>query len=158
MSARTAPLPALVLGGAGLLPFVALALFAAFDSGAHHTLLLTALAEYAAIILSFVGALQWGYAVRRDARGVQAWLQYGWSVTPALIAWLSLQLPSRAGLQMQAAALCACFVVDNAMARVDRIPEWFNSLRGVLTVVAALSLLATSLWLPRDMRTGGILW
>jgi len=59
---------------------------------------------------------------------------------------------------MQAAALCACFVVENAMARLDRIPEWFKSLRGMLTVVAALSLLATSLWLPGDMRTGGILW
>jgi len=137
---------------------VALALLAAFDSGAHRTFLLTALTEYAAIILAFVGALQWGYAVRRDARGIQAWLQYGWSVMPALIAWLSLQLPTRAGLMMQAAALCACFVVENAMARLDRIPEWFKSLRGMLTVVAALSLLATSLWLPGDMRTGGILW
>ncbi len=158
MSARTAPLPALVLGGAGLLPFVGLALLVAFDSGAHRTLLLTALTEYAAIILSFVGALQWGYAVRRDARGVQAWLQYGWSVTPALIAWLSLQLPIRAGLMLQAAALCACFAVEDTIARVDWIPEWFKSLRGLLTVVAALSLLATSLWLPGDMRTGGISW
>jgi hypothetical protein len=38
---------------------------------------LNALLCYGVVILTFVGALHWGYAVKRDARGLGAWIQYG---------------------------------------------------------------------------------
>ncbi|MEO6564439.1 MAG: DUF3429 domain-containing protein [Casimicrobiaceae bacterium] len=134
----------LVLGAGGVAPFVGLGLLAALES-AWYAYWLNALALYGAVILSFVGALHWGYAVRRDARGASAWMQYGWSVLPSLVAWASLQLPVWTSLQVQAAMLVACLVMDRVFARVDSVPSWMMQLRALLTVVATLSLVGASL-------------
>ena len=128
------PAPALVLGVGGLAPFVGFALLAALEP-TWYAYWLNALALYGAVILSFVGALHWGYAVRRDARGASGWMQVGWSVLPALVAWASLQLPVWTGLRVQAAMLVACFVMDRILARIDPVPSWLMQLRAVLTLV-----------------------
>ena len=78
--------PAVTLGIAGLLPFVGLAVLIGWGSDTWYGYWLTALSYYGAIILAFVGALHWGYALKRAARGGTAWLQYGFSVAPALVA------------------------------------------------------------------------
>ena len=127
---RRAPLPALVAGLAGLLPFI----------GSASLYLLTAeerwlevLRAYAAVIASFVGALQWGYAVRDCLAGASAWRAYGWSVLPALAAWVSLLLPVPIGLQLLATTLLLCLVVDHAFARARPGPAWLLPLRTALT-------------------------
>ncbi len=139
------PLPALLLGAGGLLPFVGLALLAAAGPVASHVYWLTALSNYGAVILAFVGALHWAYAVKRGAEGREAWLQYGASVLPALLAWLSLLFPVWTALRLQAVALLACYAFDRAMQRVDPVPPWFLRLRAALSGIAAVSLLAASL-------------
>ena len=111
---RSAPLAVLVLGMAGLLPFI--------GSAGLYLLMaeerwLEVLRAYAAVIASFVGALQWGYAVRDGLEGASAWRAYGWSVLPALAGWVSLLLPVPIGLQLLAATLLLCLVVDRAFAR-----------------------------------------
>jgi len=138
------PLPALLLGAGGLMPFVGLALLAAVGPVASHVYWLTALSYYGAVILAFVGALHWAYAVKRGVEGQEAWLQYGASVLPALLAWLSLLFPVWTALQLQAGALLACYAFDRAMNGVDPVPPWFLRLRAVLSGVAALSLFAAS--------------
>jgi hypothetical protein len=137
--------PALVLGTGGLIPFVGLALLAAVGPAADHVYWLTALSYYGAVILSFVGALHWAHALRRNAAGQGAWIQYGFSVLPPLLAWLSLLFPVWTALQLQALALLACYAFDRVMARIDPLPPWFMRLRAALTGVAAASLLAASL-------------
>lgn len=139
------PAPAVILGVAGLVPFVGLTAIAAFAPVPYYAFVLYALLGYGAVILSFVGALHWGYAVKRGARGAQAWMQYGWSVLPALAAWLSLLVPVWTGLRLQAGALVACYVFDRVMGRYDPNPRWLLRLRAALTVVAAVSLTIASL-------------
>jgi Protein of unknown function (DUF3429) len=129
-----------VLGFAGLVPFVALAIMIQLGPGTWYVYWMTALSYYGAVILTFVGALQWAYAVKRSARGGSARLQYGFSVTPALIAWLSLLLPVWTAMQLQAGGLLVCYAFDRNMARFDPVPAWFLRMRAVLTLVAAASL------------------
>ncbi|MEP7329395.1 MAG: DUF3429 domain-containing protein [Betaproteobacteria bacterium] len=137
------PTPALVLGVGGLLPFIGLALLTTL-APMWYAYWLNALTLYGAVILSFVGALHWGFAVRRNARGTLGWMQYGWSVLPALVAWASLQLPVWTGLRVQAAMLIACLVMDRVLARADPVPSWLMQLRAVLTIVATIALLGAS--------------
>ncbi len=100
MSVYTAPLdalrPALLFGVAGLVPFVELARLNALDPTSAVTLL-QALATYGAGILGLVCAPHWSYPLRRarDTRGRSrlTLMQYWWSVLPARVGWLALQLP-----------------------------------------------------------------
>jgi Protein of unknown function (DUF3429) len=75
--ADTAPPAALVFGLGGLIPFIGLATLALFGSPAFRADAMLTLANYSATIVSFVGALHWGYAVRDDARGANAWARCG---------------------------------------------------------------------------------
>jgi len=142
---RAAPTPAIVLGFSGLLPFAVLTLVVACAPFSWHEFFAELLLHYGAVILSFVGALHWGYAVSAGARSEQAWMQYGWSVVPCLIAWMSLQLAASSALRLQAATLVACFLMELLLARFESLPAWMISLRAVLTLLAATCLLLASL-------------
>ncbi len=141
---QPAPSAALILGLGGLVPFVGLAAAVGLGPGTWYVYWLVALSHYGAVILTFVGALHWGYALKRSARGGDAWLQYGFSVAPALLAWLSLLFPVWTALRLQAIGLLICYGVDRAMARTDPVPAWFLKFRAVLTLVGAASLLFAS--------------
>lgn len=132
------PTPALVLGAGGLIPFVGAT---ALHVLTHDPRWLALLTSYGAVILSFVGALHWGYAVRDAPTGVHAWWRYGWSVVPALLAWLCLMLPASTAAPVLAAGLVACLVVDECLARGLGMPVWFLPLRRVLTAGGAASLM-----------------
>lgn len=146
MNAATPIAPAAaVLGAAGLLPFITLAALAALGPVTWYVYSLTALSQYGAVILTFVGALHWGYALHRGARGQAAWLQYGFSVVPALLGWMSLFFDVWTALRMQAVALLGCYAFDLVMTRIDPVPAAFLRLRAVLTVTGVASLLLASL-------------
>lgn len=138
------PKAAIVLGVGGLLPFLGLAALTALGPVNWYVYWLTALSHYGAIILTFVGALHWAYALKRGAQGQDAWLQYGYSVVPALLAWLSLLFDVWTALRMQAATLLACYAFDMVMARIDPLPSGFLRLRAVLTLTGAAALLLAS--------------
>ncbi len=144
---QAAPLSpaAIVLGAGGLIPFIGLAALTALGPVTWYVYWLTALSQYGAVILTFVGALHWGYALKRGAQGSTAWLQYGFSVVPALLAWVSLSFDVWTALRMQAAALLACYGFDMAMTRVDAVPAAFLKLRAVLTLTGATALIVASL-------------
>jgi len=145
MRLAPASTPALALGIGGLIPFVGLAALAAFGPGAWRDQSLTALAGYGAVILSFVGALHWAYALKRSPGQGEAWLQYGYSVAPALAAWLTMLLPVTMALRLQAVGLLVSYLFDRGMARYDPVPKWFLRMRAVLTLVGAASLGLASL-------------
>jgi hypothetical protein len=144
MPELSASAPVLILGIGGLVPFVGLAAVIALGPQTWYVYWMVALSHYGAVILTFVGALQWAYALKRSARGSAAWLQYGFSVTPALIAWLSLLFPVWTALQLQAGGLLVCYAFDRNMARFDPVPAWFLRMRAVLTLVGAASLTLAS--------------
>lgn len=135
------PLPALIIGAAGLLPFFALAAGIMLFPEPNLSYYLSWLTQYGALIVSFVGALQWGLVMRSAQAGVG--LQsaaFGWSVCPALIAWVALQLPQYEGIYLLAALFVLCLMMDWRFARRHALPRWFMRLRGALTAGAVLSL------------------
>ena len=85
--ATPAPRRVALLGYGGLLPFIATALGSVLD-GSHAPFWLDAQIAYGAVILSFVGALHWGFAMlAADLDDAERDARYLWSVIPALLAW-----------------------------------------------------------------------
>ncbi|MBK9243678.1 MAG: DUF3429 domain-containing protein [Burkholderiales bacterium] len=87
------------LGMLGLLPFFALAVLAWLpDSAAAGSLAIASLARlslaaYAAVILSFLGAVHWGLALSgAEMRLPLARQSLLWGVMPSLLGWLALVL------------------------------------------------------------------
>lgn len=83
------PKLALLLGYAGLVPFVSGALGIWVVPEGWRPLVLAALLDYAAVILAFMGAIHWGLAMRAQEAGEAAQLQLGLSVVPPLLGWQS---------------------------------------------------------------------
>jgi len=129
------------LGYGGLIPFVGLAAAAMFSTSAHIWLI-HALLDYAAVILSFVGALHWGFAMTlpnldpRLQRGL-----YAWSVVPSLLAWMLLMLPPLAAGIGFVIAFVLHLLRDLNLARHTTLPRWYLPLRLRLTTVASFSIL-----------------
>ncbi|MEX0960088.1 MAG: DUF3429 domain-containing protein [Burkholderiales bacterium] len=140
------PLQALILGFAGLIPFFALALAAWVSSPDNAALATRYLAYYGAVILSFVGALHWGFAMALPIDAFERGRIYGWSVCPALAAWFALLLPTAGGLALIAVMFLLHYRMDRRVARLTVLPAWYLKLRLWLTLGAVAALLAA---LPR---------
>ncbi len=140
-------LPPLVawLGYGGLLPFAAAALGTLLDP-THRVLWQQALLGYGAVILSFVGALHWAFAMREDEAA--AGPLYLWSVVPALAGWAALLLPlllthgAVLGAVLLIGAFGAHYGQDRRLARRLTLPPWYLPLRLHLSIGASLGLAA----------------
>jgi steroid 5-alpha reductase family enzyme len=134
------PLPARSLGLAGLIPFWACALGLALFPGAGVApeTLLRAQVAYGAVILTFLGGVHWGVALRQA--GAPSWLRLAWGVTPSLIAWCALLLPPRNGLGLLAFGLAIAFGVDLRTLAEGIAPDWYPRLRRILTTGALAAL------------------
>jgi hypothetical protein len=152
------PLPALVLGLAGLLPFLALSLQVAAGWPLSPRMTgpaLYALKIYAAVILSFLGGVHWGLAMSRPpgAASQATWLSYCVSVLPALcgwgvVAWLDAPAGNRVALLALAAAFAALLACDLNAVAAGEAPRWYVRLRLVLTVVVVACLGAAAMFGP----------
>jgi hypothetical protein len=145
---RGCPVPAWPrrLGAAGALPFLALGVLAWF-AGPWQVTVLHALLAYGAVILSFVGALHWGFAVlAADLAEPVRRRTYAWSVVPALLAWVALLLPPTWAIVMLLAGLWAHYAQDVRLVGALPLPEWYLPLRLGLTSAASLGLVLG--WLP----------
>jgi len=136
------PVPARILGFAGLIPFwgAALAPFALPDQAGFW---LSAQTAYAAVILAFMGAVHWGLQMASD-QPATAWARYGGSVVPPLVGWVALLLPPVPGLLLFAAAFAGLYAFDLREARAGRAPGWYPALRLPLTAMVVLALLVTA--------------
>lgn len=137
----TMPRLPLFLGLAGLVPFVALALAIATGSGWRLgiTMMASMLAQYAAVILAFLGGIRWGLALRLPV-GLRRSTLFVLSVIPALTGWFALALKRPFDLAVLALALLSLGLADQALSRDGTAPAWFGRLRLILTFVAVLSL------------------
>ena len=107
-----------------------------------------ALATYGAIILSFLGGIQWGFATGHAyaARENDALLRrLSVSVLPSLVAWTALLAPREPGLVILAGAFLLVLLVDIRAAGSNRAPAWYPSLRWPLTLLVVASLLVATL-------------
>ncbi len=132
------------LGYGGLVPFVGLAaanLKGVAPAAASHAML-----AYGALILSFVGALHWAFAMVLPGvlESRRNWM-YVWSTVPALLAWPALLLEPGVGAVILVAAFAIHYLQDRRLVALGSLPGWYLPLRLRLSFVAILCLLAPGL-------------
>ena len=134
----------LALGLFGLVPFIALALAVALQMRDVAGLdAAVALLGYGATILSFLGGVHWGLALRHPSADVRNALYVG-AMIPPLWAWAGLLVGGAAGLGLMAAGLAAHGVLDGLRATRFAAPRWYPRLRTLLSVLATVATLAAA--------------
>ena len=134
-----------LLGYGGLLPFIFLALLIPFSLD-YRTLFEIALVNYGAVILSFVGALHWGFAMTvQDISAEQRRDRFIWSVIPALTAWVATLLPMPLGCLLLVIGFVGHFLQDRRLLRVISLPAWYLPMRLRLTLVASVCLMLAAM-------------
>ena len=137
------PKPAVLLGAFGLFPFLALGAISVF--GPVHAIenALGALAAYGAIILSFLGGAHWGFCIAGSKScSPETTFRLMASVTPSIVAWLSLLGPTEISLYVLSCAFVAMLIFDIWSARHGWAPAWYPVLRWPLSIGAVISSLA----------------
>jgi hypothetical protein len=130
------------LGYGGLLPFLALVALTYVDCERAmfwHGIL----RAYAALILSFVGALHWGFAMllgqlsapQRNAR-------LAWSVVPCLIAFAALIANSVFGDVLLVSGFLLHYWQDQRLVAMVPLPAWYLPLRLRLSTFAVICVAA----------------
>jgi hypothetical protein len=136
MPSTPSPL-ALKLGYAGLAPFVGGAALVWLVRPEVLPLATAMLSAYAAVIVSFLGGVHWGLAMRPASQPAPPALLL-WGVVPALLAWPAVLMPAYAGLVAHGVVLVLCYLVDRRTYPRAGAAGWLM-LRWRLTLVASLS-------------------
>lgn len=134
---------AFLLGYAGLLPQAAAVLLIAVHPPGAYSLPLAVAYIYASLILSFLGGIWWGCAMRRtEGQGGLAAL----AVLPSLAPLAVLPLATRAwswGLMLLGTAILATLLVDRHLVRTGDAPSNWLRLRAPLSLgLGGLTILA----------------
>ncbi|MEO8137538.1 MAG: DUF3429 domain-containing protein [Betaproteobacteria bacterium] len=140
---------AFALAIAGSVPFVAAAAYLWIGPPAHATVVLQVVCSYAAIILSFLGGIQWGVAVGiTETAPKSAQSMFLLSVVPSLLSCAMLFIDA-AGARLIVAIFLFAFVwVIDALLHLQKlIPDWFFRLRCIITPIVIASLTAALLHL-----------
>lgn len=153
---RNLPLLPVVLGLAGLIPFVALSVVSGTVSADTAGAARLGLVAYAAVILSFLGGVHWGFALMTvDPPGVQR-ARYGLGIMPSLVGWAGLLVTFAGlitiGLLIEAAGFVALTIVEGRAAHNGHLPPGYMGLRYVLSAVVIACLV--SVCLVRVFGTG----
>ena len=140
--------PAAVLGAAGLIPFIAGAAYLLLGPLPMAQYVFNALIGYGAVILSFMGAIHWGLALRATAdQAPGAW--FAISVVPALLGWgaalLGLAGAHRSALLILMIGFIGVLLLDRQAIRQGLAPAWYWRLRWPLTLVVLGCLAVTAL-------------
>ena len=137
VSLADVPRPALVLGFAGLLPFLAASLGLWLADYPDSLAALDIQLAYGAVILSFMGAVHWGLAL---GDGAISYRRLGWLVVPALLGWLALLLNPVDGLLLMALGFAGVYFGDLRAIAAGNAPAWYRALRRPLTLIVIASL------------------
>jgi len=135
-----------ILTVAGAIPFVVATAFMFRDEAPVRVPAIAALITYTAVILSFLGGIEWGLALREEAGNeMTRAVALGLSTVPSLAAWAVLWLN---GPTQQIGTAIGIFVfawgADQYLASRGLLPTWFVDLRtaitGVVTVILGIAL------------------
>ena len=131
------PTIARLLGFAGLLPHIAVVLVLLERNNELRFFALAMSYAYAALILSFLGGIWWGFAARAERAPGWLWVA---AVLPSLIALASF-LPWATGetwpgpsLVVIGVALIGSLAVDWQLQRTGLAPDWWLRLRMPLSL------------------------
>ncbi len=142
------PRPALFLGLAGLVPFIAAAAVIALKpslslGGIEQPILAygqLVLLGYGQVILSFMSGVLWGFAAQH--RRARYW-PYVASVLPALWVFFTAFLPQSDQYITLCIGFAALLILDFLFARAGLAPPWWMQLRVILTAVVMACLAAS---------------
>lgn len=130
-----------ILGLLGLLPF-SFGAWLSWQLEAHQGVALKMMLIYAALIITFIGALHWGRVMARETAQGQArsvWLI--WSIIPCMAAFSLLYMSAQVALIAAILVLFTCLGVDLLAYRKGGMPPWMMRLRLLLTSGASACLL-----------------
>ena len=125
---------ALALGYAGVLPVAGL-LVSAWSGAWQHQAVNSAII-YAALILSFLGGIHWGFATS----GFASKKHFLVSVVPSLWAWMVFAAPDFFTLLGIIFGLITFLVYEQRCDLIEKYPEWYLPLRKHLTFGLSISL------------------
>ncbi|KAM4722944.1 transmembrane protein 69 [Rhinophrynus dorsalis] len=141
---KDAPKPALYLGLAGLIPFVAAPLLMSITTS-YYPEVAFAQVVYGASILSFLGGVRWGFAIPENSPAKPDWMNLTNSTVPALLAWFALLFRDNLTESAILVIMGLGIALHYDLALLPTYPSWFKALRAILTLVAVFSLVATLL-------------
>ncbi|XP_061884564.1 transmembrane protein 69-like [Entelurus aequoreus] len=136
------PKPALWLGFAGLIPFVAPTLFMGVVE-ICYTELAYAQVAYGASIISFLGGSRWGFALPESSPAKPDWINLGNSVACPLLAWAAMLMADNVVSAATMVIIALGISLHYDLSLLPTYPSWFKALRTVLTIVASASLVGT---------------
>lgn len=134
------PTAPLVLGLGGTLPFILLPLIIWTGSNEIKLMALYNLINYSIIILSFIGAIHWGASMIREDISFKWYLI---SISPAILSFLLIMgFISNYFIIfiLLMIIFLMMFFIDIKAVRNEVLPEWYLSLRKLLTIIVFLSL------------------
>ncbi len=139
-----------LLGYAGVTPFLLLFILLTRDNPFFFSTpirLSMWLGIYAAIILSFLGAVSWGVALTKQtqltSQQTSKLLVYG--VLPSLLAWFSLLLPINIALAVMAGLIIMAYLADLKMLSL-LVSSQYLRLRFHLSIAVATLLILSSIF------------
>jgi Protein of unknown function (DUF3429) len=139
------PATAAILGAAGMLPFIALTVAPVAGVEPFGRPPLVVLGLYGAVILSFMGAVHWGLALRAKP-GDDPTVGYVASVLPGLMGWFALAfLPLAIALRVMALGFVLILLFDLRVVRLGGAPAWYGRLRVPLTAIVVSCMLGASI-------------
>ena len=136
-----------VLAIAGTIPFIVATAFIFRGESHVRVPAIAALITYSAVVLSFLGGIEWGLALREEAGDERSRaVALGLSTVPSLAAWAVLWLPSTT---QQLGTALGIFVfawaADQYLTSRGLLPTWFVDLRTAITGAVAI-ILGVALW------------
>ncbi|APV51083.1 hypothetical protein BWI17_16165 [Betaproteobacteria bacterium GR16-43] len=136
-----------ILTIAGAIPFAVATAFVFRGESSVRVPAIAALITYSAVILSFLGGIEWGIALREEAGNeFTRAVALGLSTVPSLAAWAVFWLP---GTLVQLGTALGVFVfawaADQYLASRGLLPTWFVDLRTAITGVVA-AILGVAIW------------
>ena len=101
----------------------------------------TILIAYAAVILSFIGAVHWGIVMsnNEDRHSMQLLA----SVVPSLVGWIALLIPVTPALIILLLGFIIHILYDWSMHKKLVFPEWYLPMRVRLTSFVSICLVAS---------------
>lgn len=132
------------LGHLGLIPIVFCTIMLLVNRE-HGPIWGNLLVTYAVVILSFLGALHWAFAMTLDRlTNNQRHFMLVWSVIPSLFAWGALFLPQTLACLFLSVFFVLALGMDIRLGRVGSLPDWYLPLRFRLTTVMTLGLMTAA--------------
>jgi hypothetical protein len=131
----TVPAPARRWAHGALALFVLFALLAWLVRADAQPYVTTAMSAYAAALLSFLGGVHWGAAMRARAVAPPAYVA---GVLPPVGAWVAVMMPPEAGLALHGGLFVASYLVDRKRYPEAGLSRWLT-LRFRVSAVASLA-------------------